>query len=353
MPVLTRLIPSPVVVDIRPGALDDLASVLADQRISHSGRLAVAVSGGSGARLRERVAPSLPGAVWYEVGGGTLDDAVRLAGEMKADHYDAVVGLGGGKIIDCAKFAAARVGLPLVAVPTNLAHDGLCSPVATLDNDAGRGSYGVPNPIAAVIDLDVIREAPARFVRAGIGDAISNINAVADWELANRINGEQIDGLAAAMARQAGEAVLRHPGGIGDNTFLQVLAEALVLTGVAMSISGDSRPASGSCHEINHAFDLLYPKRAAAHGEQCGLGAAFAMYLRGAHEESAYMAEVLRRHGLPVLPEELGFTVDEFVRAVEFAPETRPGRYTILEHLQLKTNQIKDIYADYVKAIGS
>jgi glycerol-1-phosphate dehydrogenase [NAD(P)+] len=353
VPVLTRLIPSPLVVDIRPGALDDLASVLADERISQSGRLAVAVSGGSGARLRERIAPSLPGASWYEVAGGTLDDAVRLAGEMKAGHYDAVVGLGGGKIIDCAKFAAARVGLPLIAVPTNLAHDGLCSPVATLDNDAGRGSYGVPNPIAAVVDLDVIREAPVRFVRAGIGDAISNINAVADWELASRVKGEKIDGLAAAMARQAGEAVLRHPGGIGDNGFLQVLAEALVLTGIAMSISGDSRPASGSCHEINHAFDLLYPRRAASHGEQCGLGAAFAMYLRGAHEESAFMAEVLRRHGLPVLPEEIGFTVDEFVRVVEFAPETRPGRFTILEHLDLKTDQIKDTYADYVKAIGS
>ncbi|KUN03079.1 dehydrogenase [Streptomyces yokosukanensis] len=353
MPLLTRLIPSPVVVDIRPGALDDLACVLADERIAHSGRLAVAVSNGSGSKLRERIAPTLPGASWYEVGGGTLDDAVRLAGEMKSGHYDAVVGLGGGKIIDCAKFAAARIGLPLVAVPTNLAHDGLCSPVATLDNDAGRGSYGVPNPIGVVIDLDVIREAPARFVRAGIGDAISNINAVADWELSNRVNGEKIDGLAAAMARQAGEAVLRHPGGIGDNDFLQVLAEALVLSGISMSISGDSRPSSGSCHEINHAFDLLFPQRAAAHGEQCGLGAAFATYLRGAHEEAVHTAEVLRRHGLPVLPEEIGFTVDEFVRAVEFAPETRPGRYTILEHLDLKTNQIKDIYADYVKAIGS
>ncbi|GHE05859.1 iron-containing alcohol dehydrogenase family protein [Streptomyces alanosinicus] len=353
MPLLTRLIPSPVVVDIRPGALDDLAGVLADERIAQSGRLAVAVSGGSGSKLRERIAPSMPGASWYEVGGGTLDDAIRLAGEMKSGHYDAVVGLGGGKIIDCAKFAAARIGLPLVAVPTNLAHDGLCSPVATLDNDAGRGSYGVPNPIGVVIDLDVIREAPARFVRAGIGDAISNINAVADWELSNRVTGEKIDGLAAAMARQAGEAVLRHPGGIGDNDFLQVLAEALVLSGISMSISGDSRPSSGSCHEINHAFDLLFPKRAAAHGEQCGLGAAFAMYLRGAHEEAAHTAEVLRRHGLPVLPEEIGFTVDEFVRAVEFAPETRPGRYTIIEHLDLKTNQIKDIYADYVKAIGS
>ncbi|MET7382877.1 iron-containing alcohol dehydrogenase family protein [Streptomyces sp. NPDC005526] len=353
MPLLTRLIPSPVVVDIRPGALDDLGGVLADERISHSGRLAVAVSNGSGARLRDRVTPTLPGATWYEVGGGTLDDAIRLADAMKSGHFDAVVGLGGGKIIDCAKFAAARVGLPLVAVPTNLAHDGLCSPVATLDNDAGRGSYGVPNPIAVVIDLDVIREAPARFVRSGIGDAVSNISAVADWELSHRVNGEKVDGLAAAMARQAGEAVLRHPGGIGDNDFLQVLAEALVLSGIAMSVSGDSRPSSGACHEINHAFDLLFPQRAASHGEQCGLGAAFAMYLRGAHEQSAFMAGVLRRHGLPVLPEEIGFTVDEFVRAVEFAPETRPGRYTILEHLALKTNQIKDIYADYVKAIGS
>lgn len=155
------------------------------------------------------------------------------------------------------------------------------------------------------------------------------------------------------MARQAGEAVLRHPGGVGDDGFLQVLAEALVLTGIAMSVSGDSRPSSGACHEINHAFDLLFPKRAAAHGEQCGLGAAFAMFLRGAHEESAFMAEVLRRHGLPVLPEEIGFSVDEFVRAVEFAPETRPGRYTILEHLDLKTDQIKDLYVDYVKTIGS
>lgn len=353
MPVLTRLIPSPVVVDIRPGALDDLASVLADQRISHSGKLAVAISAGSGAVLRDRLEGALPGASWYEVCGGTLDDAVKLADAMKKGHYDAVVGLGGGKIIDCAKFAAARVGLPLVSVATNLAHDGLCSPVATLDNDAGRGSYGVPNPIGVVIDLDVIREAPVRFVRSGIGDALSNISAVADWELAAREKGEKVDGLAAAMARQAGEAVLRHPGGVGDDGFLQVLAEGLVLTGISMSIAGDSRPSSGACHEINHAFDLLFPKRAACHGEQCGLGAAFAMHLRGAREESVHMAEVLRRHGLPVLPAEIGFSEAEFVEAVEFAPRTRPGRYTILEHLDLTTNQIKDAYADYAKAVSS
>ncbi|MBA0052280.1 iron-containing alcohol dehydrogenase family protein [Streptomyces sp. AJS327] len=353
MPVLTRLIPSPVVVDIRAGALDGLAGLLADQRISAKGKLALAISGGSGAGLRERFAPELPNADWYEVGGGTIDDAIKLADAMKSGRYDAVVGLGGGKIIDCAKFAAARIGLPLVAVATNLSHDGLCSPVATLDNDAGRGSYGVPNPIAVVIDLDVIREAPPRFVRSGIGDAVSNISAVRDWELGHEVRGEDIDGLAAAMARQAGEAVLRHPGCTGDDGFLQVLAEGLVLTGISMSVAGDSRPASGACHEINHAFDLLHPRRAASHGEQCGLGAAFATHLRGDAETAGLMAQVLRRHGLPVLPSEIGFSEDEFVEVVAYAPQTRPGRYTILEHLDLSTDQIRDAYADYAQAIGS
>ncbi|MEU3918536.1 iron-containing alcohol dehydrogenase family protein [Streptomyces sp. NPDC029004] len=353
MPVLTRLIPSPVVVDITRGALDDLAGLLADQRISSSGKLAIAISGGSGQSLREKLSPVLPGAEWFAVAGGTIDSAVKLADDIKGKRYDAVVGLGGGKVIDVAKYAAARVGLPMVSVATNLSHDGLCSPVSTLDNDNGRGSYGVPTPIAIVIDLDVVREAPVRFVRSGIGDAISNISAIADWELSHRETGEAVDGLAAAMARTAGESVLRHPGGVGDDEFLTVLAEALVLSGIAMSISGDTRPSSGACHEICHAFDLLYPKRAASHGEQVGIGAAFAMHLRGAHEQSGLFAEVLRRHGLPVLPEEIGFSTDEFVKAVEYAPQTRPGRFTILEHLDLTTDQIRDAYADYVKTISS
>ncbi|SDP29154.1 iron-containing alcohol dehydrogenase family protein [Actinacidiphila guanduensis] len=353
MPVLTRLIPSPVVVDIRGGALADLSRLLADQRISAAGTLAFAVSDGSGARLREKLAPELPGADWFPVAGGTIDAAVRLADAMRGKRYDAVVGLGGGKIIDVTKYAAARVGLPMVAVATNLSHDGICSPISTLDNDNGRGSYGVPAPIAVAVDLDVIREAPARYVRAGIGDALSNLSALADWELAKEQTGEPIDGLAAAMARSAGESVLRHPGGIGDDDFLVTLAEGLVLTGIAMSISGDSRPSSGACHEISHAFDLLYPQRAASHGEQVGLGAAFAMHLRGAVQESALIADALRRHGLPVLPEEIGFSVREFVEAVRFAPQTRPGRFTVLEHLDLSATEIRDAYADYAKTISS
>ncbi|MER5867233.1 iron-containing alcohol dehydrogenase family protein [Kitasatospora sp. NPDC002040] len=353
MPVLTRLVPSPVFVEIRPGALDSLAGILADQRLSAAGRIAVAISTGSGARLRARLEPALPSADWYEVGDGTLDSAVLLAEQMRAGHYDAMVALGGGKIIDVGKYAAARVGLPLVAVATNLAHDGICSPVSILDNDAGRGSYGVPSPIGIVVDLDVIRQAPPRFVAAGIGDVVSNLSACADWELSHAVTGEPVDGLAVAMARSAGENLLRHPGSLQDRDLLTTLAEALVLSGIAMNIAGSTRPSSGACHEISHALDVLFPKRSAQHGEQVGLGAAYASFLRGERVLSGQIVDRLRFHGLPVTAAQIGFTEAEFTEAVHYAPNTRPGRFTILEHLDLSPSDIRDSYADYVQAVNS
>ncbi|MFG2913607.1 iron-containing alcohol dehydrogenase family protein [Kitasatospora sp. NPDC048298] len=353
MPVLTRLVPSPLFVEIRPGALDALGGILADQRLSASGRIAVAISNGSGSAMRRRLEPALPGADWYNVDDGSLDSAVRLAEAMRGGHYDAIVGLGGGKIIDAAKYAAARVGLPLVAVATNLAHDGICSPVSTLDNDAGRGSYGVPSPIGIVVDLDVIRQAPQRFVAAGVGDVVSNISACADWELSHAVTGEPMDGLAVAMARSAGENLLRHPGSTRDQDLLTALAEALVLSGIAMNIAGSTRPSSGACHEISHALDVLYPKRSAQHGEQVGLGAAFASFLRGERELTGLIVERLASHGLPVTAAQIGFSEAEFTEAVHYAPNTRPGRFTILEHLDLSPSAIRDAYADYVQAVNS
>jgi glycerol-1-phosphate dehydrogenase [NAD(P)+] len=52
-----------------------------------------------------------------------------------------------------------------------------------------------------------------------------------------------------------------------------------------------------------------------------------------------------------VVAQELGFSDEEFVRAVGFAPETRPGRYTILEHLALSPSGIGTAYAEYVTMV--
>jgi glycerol-1-phosphate dehydrogenase [NAD(P)+] len=147
--------------------------------------------------------------------------------------------------------------------------------------------------------------------------------------------------------------MLRHPGTIADDSLLTALAESLVLSGISMNITGSTRPCSGACHEISHALDILYPTRSAQHGEQCGLGAAFATYLRGDLDLSRQMADVLGRHGLPVTADQIGFSDEEFVAAVHYAPQTRPGRFTILEHLDLDTTAIRDAYIDYAKHVNN
>jgi glycerol-1-phosphate dehydrogenase [NAD(P)+] len=207
----------------------------------------VAVGPGQGDAIAAGL--DLDAAELFRIPDGSHAAAVSLGKRLRAGQYEAVAGIGGGKTIDVTKFAANMAGIPMVSVPTSLAHDGICSPVATLEHESGKGSYGVVMPVAVIVDPDRIRLAPDPLATAGIGDVVSNLSAMADWELAAADTGEQVDGLAAAMARSAAHAVLRQPGPARSDEFLTVLAEALVLSGIAMSVAGSSRPASGGDHE--------------------------------------------------------------------------------------------------------
>lgn len=340
MPLLARMVACPLTFEVRSGAVAGLPALLADRRISSGGDVAVVVGPGQGERLVEEVAPMLEKADIHHVRDAELREALDLADTLRTRSYDAVVGIGGGRTLDVAKYAASVTGLPMVAVATNLAHDGIASPVASLEHDGRKASYGVHIPIAVVVDLDSVHTCPPEQLRSGVGDALSNLNALADWELAARERSEPIDGLAAAFARSAALSLLHRPDDIHTDAFLTALAEGLVLSGLAMAVAGSSRPCSGSCHEISHAIDALYPDRA-THGEQVAVGALFASFLRE-DELVGELDAALRRHGVPRLPADLGLTDDEFAAAVAAAPSTRPDRYTILEHLALGDHEIRE-----------
>jgi glycerol-1-phosphate dehydrogenase [NAD(P)+] len=337
MPLLARLLPAPVAVDVRHGAIAGLGALLEDRKIATRGRVAVAVGPGphgTGITARLRLAE----AEVFRVEAATVESAVHLGKRLRAGCYEAVAGIGGGRTIDVTKFAAHMAGIPMVSVATNLAHDGIASPVSSLEHESGTSSYGVAPPVGVVVDLDSVRTAPARLIRSGIGDAVSNLSAIADWELAAAHTAEPVDGLAVTLARTAAQAVLHQPGRVDTDEFRTVLAEALILSGMAMTVAGSSRPCSGGDHEILHAIDQLYPG-AGTHGELAGAGALFCTWLRGDDAVTAPMADCLARHGLPRTPADLGLSPADFTKAVLCAPATRPGRYTILEHLGLSEVQ--------------
>ena len=350
MPVLARMVALPLSVDVGGGAISGLSSLLRDRRISPHGRVAVAVGQGQGEEIAGELARELSEADVFPVTGGTVGAGQVLAASLRQGSYDAVVGIGGGRTLDVAKYAASITGLPMVSVATSLAHDGLASPVASLEHEDHKGSYGVHTPIAVVVDLDYVRRCPRDQLRAGIGDALSNLSALADWALANRERDEPWDGVAAALARSAAESLLHSDHPLDHDQLLTTLANALIQSGLAMAIAGNSRPCSGACHEIAHAIDAAHPG-AGSHGAQVAVGMLFASFLREDPELGAIDA-CLRRYGAPRVPADIGLTQAQFTAAVLRAPSTRPGRYTILEHLAMDEEETAERVAAFVRAFS-
>ena len=251
---------------------------------------------------------------------------------------DAIVAIGGGRCLDVGKLAGARAGLRVIAVPTQLSHDGICSPVAVVPNDFGHyESVGAIAPLAVFVSLPTIAGAPAASARAGIGDLLANPLALRDWTLAVERGLEDPDQRAWDLSVESFERIEGFLDEdvtllMRDQEFHRRLADALVLSGLAMICSGTSRPASGGEHEISHAIDELYSGRA-MHGAQVAFGCIVSVALYD--EDTAAFRQRLERIGLPQHPRELGLSSEEVVKVLLEAPDTRPGRYTILEAADL------------------
>lgn len=264
--------------------------------------------------------------------------ALSVAQDASAAGADSIVAAGGGRCIDAAKIAAAEAALPLIAAPTQISHDGICSPVAVVPKTSGLGeSLTAVSPTAAFFSLPTLRRSPLDSIRAGIGDLMSNPLALKDWELANQVRGERIKRSAWHLALESYQLIeplldadlgegLREPKVLGR------LAHALANSGLAMMRAGSSRPASGAEHKISHAMDAVLGGRA-LHGQQVAFGSMVSARLHG--EDVDALGAQLINVGLPHHPGQLRLSHDELVRLIVAAPLTRPGRFTILEHLDL------------------
>jgi glycerol-1-phosphate dehydrogenase [NAD(P)+] len=264
--------------------------------------------------------------------------AAELGARARRSGADGIVAIGGGRCLDVAKLAAARAGVTVIAVPTQLSHDGICSPVAVVPDADGVGqSIGAVAPRVVYLALPTLLGAPPESVGAGLGDLLANPLALRDWALAADHGLEQPDQRAWDFSVESFERIKAHldsdvPEMARDPVFLRSLADALVLSGMAMICAGSSRPASGGEHEISHAIDQHLGGRA-LHGAQVAFGCVFSVALYG--EDAAAFRERLARLGLPQHPGQLGLSEDDAVELLLAAPATRPGRFTILEDADL------------------
>ena len=275
---------------------------------------------------------------------GRLTQAAELASVIISSQVTVAVAVGGGRVIDTVKLATARTSTDFVSVPTTMAHDGISSPVASLDTGGKRVSHAAAMPAGIVVDTSVIGQAPARTLRAGVGDLASNLTAILDWQLADAAGSDRYDAYCGLIAESAARPAL-DVADLSSARDHEVLAKGLLLSGLAMAAAGTSRPCSGAEHLISHSLDGLLGERAALHGEQVALGCLVSAAAHR-HPIRGQLHELFSRLGLPVKPADIGISDAEMAQAVAAAPGTRPDRYTILSALDLDDRGIDRILAD-------
>jgi len=170
------------------------------------------------------------------------------------------------------------MGMDFVSCPTAASVDGFCSSVAAMTWNGCKKTLTAVAPKIVVADLDIIKKAPIRLAKSGFGDMIGKYIALTDWKIGQILKNEFYCQRIAAMTLEATKTVMDSAQGIlsGEETAYENLMSGLLLSGLAMQMMGNSRPASGAEHHISHIIEMepegLQVHSDALHGEKVGVG---------------------------------------------------------------------------------
>lgn len=190
---------------------------------------------------------------------------------------DFILAVGSGTINDMCKYVSYKMDLEYAIVASAPSMDGFASIGAALIIDNLKTTFDTHVPKAIFADVDVLCKAPMKMITAGLGDILGKYTCLCDWKLSKIINGEYyceriveiIEEMIDRVVCNADQVLLRSSDAIG------AITEALIISGIAMSFVGNSRPASGSEHHISHYWEMKFlfeHKNAVLHGTKVGIG---------------------------------------------------------------------------------
>lgn len=264
--------------DIAPKAVELLRAVLPEARC-----LLLVMDAHTRAALGERLEGALASAFSTHVhilGRGVLPDeaaAETLHSKAQACGADALIAVGSGTINDLCKHVSAQMGQPYAVFPTAPSMNGYTSANASIIVNGLKQSFAAQLPRAVLIDIEVLANAPARLIRAGLGDALARPTAQADWLLSHLLLGTPYDAALFELTAPLEQRLFAHTDALmrGDVEIMTLLIDTLLLSGFAMTMAGGSYPASQGEHMIAHCYELLEARAGDAahafHGEQIGV----------------------------------------------------------------------------------
>lgn len=201
---------------------------------------------------------------------------VAYLSERIEDKADVLVAVGAGTIHDLTRYIAFEKDIPFISIPTAASVDGFVSTVAAMTWNGLKKTFTAKAPIFVLADTEIFSRAPYRLTASGISDLMGKYTALADWKISHMITGEYFCSRIYDLEMEAVMEVESILEGIksGNEECMEKLMYALILSGLAMQMIGNSRPASGAEHHISHLWEMSVINKAidALHGEKVSVG---------------------------------------------------------------------------------
>ncbi|MEX2444682.1 MAG: iron-containing alcohol dehydrogenase [Alkalispirochaeta sp.] len=238
-----------------------------------AGERTVAALDAAGQSWKRWEAPIPPGGrepVCDEETVAACRDAIRSEGAAAA------LAIGSGTLNDVAKFGAYKAGVYAGCIATAPSMNGYTSGIAAVLSNGVKTTQPCTPTRVVVCDVEVLAQAPARMIQSGIGDLASKPVSNADWIVANRLTGSTHSTEAAKVIDASWKLLEGVAPGLAtrDLDSVERLSASLILSGFAMTVAGNSAPASGGEHLISHYLDMVAVAEGSEHdlhGVQVGV----------------------------------------------------------------------------------
>ncbi len=218
------------------------------------------------------------GSVIFPAGTHATEKAAEeLALELRKSGVTLAVACGSGSIHDIVRFCAYEAKIPFISYPTAASVDGFVSGIAAMTWHGQKISFPSASPVALYADENVYAYAPERLTASGAADILGKFVALTDWKAANLLTGEH---LCQEIYDLEEEALLQTVKAVREREkytaaeYAKCVMDGLILSGLAIQLEGNSRPASGAEHHLSHLWEmrLINGEPSSLHGEQVGVG---------------------------------------------------------------------------------
>ena len=200
----------------------------------------------------------------------------------KKQNAEILIACGSGSIHDITRYTAHELNLPFVSYPTAASVDGFMSGIAAMTWYGQKHSFPSTPPIAVFADHTVCAQAPERLTASGVGDVLGKYVSLFDWEVANILTGEYICDTIKQLTNDAVTEVrkaIANRGKLSHLDYTRNVLYALLISGLAIQLTGNSRPCSASEHHMSHIWEmeLINKETDGLHGEQVAIGTLLVM----------------------------------------------------------------------------